>query len=105
MFLSESEVAITLCFQLCSAHYTVLQMKNSIRSTSAINMENTHASCYHESTPWAVCKKKWDTKEEKGKSMMCALYVLWYAKGMSRDKVTLNSDKIKPVILAVIELH
>ena len=38
------EVAIMLCFQQCPAHYTVLQMKNSTRSVSAINpvaMENT----------------------------------------------------------------
>ena len=38
------EVIIMLCFQLCSAHYTVLKMKNSTRSMSAINpvaMENT----------------------------------------------------------------
>ena len=24
-------------------------------------------SCYRESTPWVVSKKKWDTKEDKGK--------------------------------------
>ena len=38
------EVAIMLCFQLCSAHYTVLKMKYSTRSMSAISpvaMENT----------------------------------------------------------------
>ena len=29
---------------------------------------------------WAVSKDKWDKKEDKGKSMMCALYVLGYAK-------------------------
>ena len=27
---------------------------------------------------------KWDTKEEKGKSMNHVLYVLWYAKGLKR---------------------
>ena len=34
---------LTLLFQLCSAHFTALQMKNSRRSASAINpvtMEN-----------------------------------------------------------------
>ena len=25
---------------------------------------------YHELTPWAVSEKKWDTNEDKGKSMM-----------------------------------
>ena len=33
--------AITLCFQLCSAHYTALQMKNSVRIVSAINPVST----------------------------------------------------------------
>ena len=44
-----TDVAIVLCFQLCSAHYTTLQAKNSRRSTSAINpicMENMDDSCY-----------------------------------------------------------
>ena len=44
----ESEMAITLHFQLCSAGYTALQMKNSRRTTSAINpvtMENTDDLC------------------------------------------------------------
>ena len=43
----ESAAAITLCFQLCSTHYTVLQMKNSVRIVSAISpvtMENTDDS-------------------------------------------------------------
>ena len=138
----ESAVAITLPFQLCSARYTVPQMKNNRRSASAtiqsprkydssapnyqllprkcsrhyvsvsaifnplqtknsvriisainpVTTENTDDSClqmycreamhrhYRELTPWAVSKKKWDTKEDKGKSMMRALYVLRYAK-------------------------
>ena len=33
-----------------------------------------------ELTSWAVSKKKWDSEEDKGKSMMSALYKLWYAK-------------------------
>ena len=68
----ESAAAITLRFQLLSARYMALQTKNSIRIVSTINpvtMENT-----------AVSKRKWDTKEDKGKSMMHALYVLRYAK-------------------------
>ena len=48
---------------------------------------------------------KWDTKEDKDKSMIRALYVLWYAKRHILDKATLNSEKIKPIALAVIELH
>ena len=41
-------------------------------------------TCYHESTPWAVSKDKWDTKEN---NMMRALYILWYAtEAMSSSK-------------------
>ena len=83
---------ITLHFQLCSASYTVLQTKNSSRTATAINpvttenMDNfhlqteSHALCYRESTPWAVSRKKWVSKEDNGKSMMCALYIPRYAK-------------------------
>ena len=55
-----------ICFQLCSVHYTVLQM-NSLRSTSVINlatMENRKIHTgeatihYHKSTPSAVSKEK-----------------------------------------------
>ena len=31
-------------------------------------------------TLFAVSKDEWDTKEDSGKSMKNALYVLWYAK-------------------------
>ena len=37
----ESAVATTLRFQLCSAFYTVLQMKNSVRIISAISLFTT----------------------------------------------------------------
>ena len=87
----ESAAAITLCFLLCSARYTALQTKNSVRIVSAISpvtTENTDDSrlqtycreTMHRATPSAVSKKKWDTKEDKGKSTMHALYILWYAK-------------------------
>ena len=80
-------------FQLCSVRYTALQMKNSGRIVSTINpvtTENTDDSCLqtycrkamHSATAnrHIVSKKKWDTKEDKGKSMMRGLYILQYAK-------------------------
>ena len=109
-------VAITLCFQLCSAHYKVLQMKNSRRSASATIqsprkyddsytptisccLENAAAIMLHFQLFSAcytalkmkncvtivfainlVSKEKLDTKEDKGKSMMHVLYILRYAK-------------------------
>ena len=52
-------------------------------------------------TLFAVSKDEWDTKEDTGKY---ALYVLRYAKGTSQVEATLNSEKTKPIALAVIEL-
>ena len=66
-------MAITVRFQLCSAHsYTALQMKNSRRSTSAINLKIQMLHIYKHK---AVSKKGTPTKKDKGKSMMCALYM------------------------------
>ena len=56
------------------------------------------------STPFTVSKDEWDTKEDTSKSMKNALYVLWYTKGMCPAEVTSNSEKIKPVALAVTKL-
>ena len=64
-----------LYFQLCSACYTVLQMWNTLRTASAIDLATTEIwmifitstnigkpSCtsYPELTPCAVSKDKWD---------------------------------------------
>ena len=59
--------------------------------------------CYHESTPCAVSKDKWDTKENTGNStkhIHCGM-----PKGTSWAEVMSNSEKTEPVALAVIELH
>ena len=56
------------------------------------------------STPLAVSKDKWDTKEDTGKSMRMQCTYCGMPKGTSRAETTLNSEKIKPVALAVIEL-
>ena len=37
-------------------------------------------------TPFAVSKDEWDTKEDTGKSMKNALYILWYAKRQLLDQ-------------------
>ena len=77
-------------------------------------MKNTDDFCYKgkpsrtttKSTLFAVSKDEWDTKEDTGKSMKNALYVLWYAKRAPLDqaKAMSKSEKIKPVALAVIKL-
>ena len=73
-------------------------------------MENTDDFCYKgkplrattKSTLFAVRKDEWDTKEDTGKYMKNVLYVLWYAK---RAEATSNSEKIKPIALAIIRLR
>jgi len=56
-------------------------------------------------TLFVVNKDEWDTKEGHGKSMKNALYVQRYGKSTSRTEVTSNSKKIKPIALAIVELH
>ena len=87
----KSEVSITLRCLLCSTHYTAIQIKNCSKSTSAIKMvttKNTDSFRYEgkpsrattKSTLFTASKDEWDTKEDTGKSMKNALYVLRYAK-------------------------
>ena len=83
-----SEVSITLCCQLCSTCYTTLQIKNCSKSASAIKVATMNDFHYEGKpscatamlTPFAVSKDEWDTKEDTGKFMKNALYVLRYAK-------------------------
>ena len=72
-----------------SVHYTMLQRTVCMRSISGINpvamenMGNSHreaTSSYCKLTPCIVSEKNWNTKEDKGKPMMRALYVLRLAK-------------------------
>ena len=92
----KSEISITLCCRLCSTCYTVVRIENCSKSTSAIKiatMKNTddfryegkpsHAIAKSISLLFAVSKDEWDTKEDTGKSMKNALYVLRYAKRRS----------------------
>ena len=84
----KSEISITIRCQLCSTHYTALQIKNCSKSTSATkvatmnNMDDFHyegkpSRATAKSTPFA---DEWDTKEGTSKFLKNALYVLWYAK-------------------------
>ena len=57
-------------------------------------------------TPFAVSKDEWDTKEDTGKSMKNALYVVTTYCGMPKGtcpaEATSHSEKIKPVALAML---
>ena len=65
-----------------------MQIKNCLKSTSGIKiatMNNMDDFCYEgkpsrELTPFSVSKDEWDTKEDTGKSMKNALYILQYTK-------------------------
>ena len=60
-------------------HSVTNEATSAINPVTTENMDDshlqmeTHALRYCESTLWTVSKKKWDTKEGKGKSMMHAL--------------------------------
>ena len=84
---SKNEVPITLHCQLCSTCYTAVQIKNSSKSTSTVKvatMKNMDDFCYEgepscataKLTLFAVSKDEWDTKEDNGKSMKNASYML-----------------------------
>ena len=87
----KSEVSIALCCRLCSTSYTAVWIKNCSKSTSAIKIatmtnadnfryEKKPSRAIAKSTLFAVSKDEWNTKEDTGKSMKNALYVLRYAK-------------------------
>ena len=87
----KGEVSIMLRCLLCSTRYTAIRIKNCLKSTSAIKiatMKNTDdfrfkgkpSRARTKSTPFPVSKDEWDTKENTGKSMKNALYILRYGK-------------------------
>jgi len=53
---------------------------------------------------FTVSKGEWNTKEDNGKSMNSAVHELRYAKRHFQAEATSNSEKIKSIALAVIEL-
>ena len=55
------------------------------------------------STPFTVSKDEWDTKEDTGKSMKNCMYCSM-PQGMCPAEAMSNSEKIKPVALAIVEL-
>ena len=66
-------------------------------NTGDFHYEGKPSRATVKSTLFAVSKDEWGTKEDTGKSMKNALYVLQAPLGS-------NSEKVKPVALAIIEL-
>jgi len=66
-------------------------------------MNGSHHVPATKSTLFVVSKDEWDIKEDTDKSIKNALHLR--AKGTSCAEATLNSEKIKPVALAIVELR
>ena len=52
----------------------------TMKNTDDFHFEGKPSRARTKSTPFPVSKDEWDTKEDTGKSMKNALYVLQYAK-------------------------
>ena len=117
----------TLCFQLCSTSYTVVQIKNYSKSTFVIkvatmkNMDDFPYTkeaimCFHQIDIFSVNKDEWNIKKDINKSMKNALYILWYDKRHLLDRsskknqacnlscywVSLSEESVSMVSLSVI---
>ena len=68
-----------------------------MKNTDNFRHEGKPSHATSKLTCFAISKGEWDKKEDTGKSMKNALYVLQYAKGTPRAEATSNSEKIKPV--------
>ena len=79
----------------------------TMKNTDDFHFEGKPLRATAKLTLFTVSKNEWDTKEDTGKSMKNALYVLRYAKRhlFGRSDIKLNSEKIKPIALAIIELR
>ena len=51
-----------------------------MKNTDDFRYEGKPSCATAKSTLFAASKDEWDTKEDTGKSMKNALYVVWYAK-------------------------
>ena len=51
-----------------------------MKNTDDFGIERKPSCATAKLTLFAVSKDEWDTKEDTGKSMKNAMYVLWYAK-------------------------
>ena len=108
------KVSIALLCQLCSTHYTAVQINNCLKKY--LCNQGSHYEKYGrfsvkqrkpsrattKSTLLTVSKDEWNTKENTGKSLKNALHILQYAK--KRLKQRQKTKKFKPVALTSIEL-
>ena len=57
----------------------------TMKNTDNFHFEGKPSRATAKLTPFPVSKGEWDTKEDTGKSMKNALYVLWHAKRRLSD--------------------
>jgi len=69
----KSEVAITICYQLCSTHYQPVQINKYLKSNCVIKVAGTKNTEFFFVMKglalFAVSKDEWNTKEGTGESM------------------------------------
>ena len=105
---------------VCSAHYTALQVKNSCKIVSASspftteNMDDSHLQTYCREAMHRIsmnrhlglsAKRNGTQRRTKVSSLCIHCTHCGMPKGTSRDEVTSNREKIKPIVLAIIELR
>jgi len=114
---SETEVSIALLCQLCSTRYTAVQIKNCMESTSVIKVATMKSTddlslckgSLHVQPPNLCLSLSAKMNGTQRRTLVspwrthCTCYSR--PKGTSRAEATSNTEKIKPVALAVIELH
>ena len=109
----KNEISIMLRCRLCSTHYTAILIKNCLKSTSAIKIatkknmddfryEGKPSRATSKSTPFADngTQRRTLVSPRRMHCMYCGM-----PKGTCRAEATSNSEKIKPIALAVIELR
>jgi len=69
-----------------------------MKETDDFSLHQKAITCNHQLLQFTVSKDEWNTKEDTGK--YCSM-----PKGTSWAEATLNSEKIKPIALAIIELR
>jgi len=51
-----------------------------------------------------LAKKNWDRKQDKGSTVMLAMYCCGWQKGTSWDKEMLSSEEINSLVLSIVQL-
>ena len=111
----KSEVSITLRCQLCSTRYTAIRIKKCLKSTSAIkiatmkNTDNFRLEGKHVLAPNRHLSLSAKMNEAQRRTLVSPWRMHYtycgIPKGTCWAEAMLNSEKIKPIALAVIELR